>query len=894
MFKPGKIFIISALLIGLFWPSSSQAQLTGKTCRTDNDCSLGQKCENFSCVNRPYIDPTPITTRTEPNPASNLRYCFYQPTDQNRGPSWLGLYLRITNGSPRNVVATPECYPFSPEGLKQCQAAAKSSGVSGCTPLSMARAAALLPEAEEPEVYCDWGHLENCLKVGTVAVSGFILWLMSWFLWGANQLFNMSLQIGILDFHQYVSGSEAINTIWGIGRDLANIFFIFILMYIAISTIIESKGPGWNRLVIELIITALLINFSIILPKVVIDVSNSLANIFYQKMGEPGLNNAPDVAGTLTRGSQIGRIAAGNVGQPSAAPRKVVPGEMTWSTIVLSNLGKGVLIIILVYALLVATYLFLARTVVLIIVIATSSLAFFSRLIPQQLGRLNYWNRWMDALIKEAFYAPIFLFMFYLVLMLASHPIPELGGSGAAPASNNGSAILLTAQAVGGGASSTATVWGLDIIWYLVIVGLAIGSIYVARSMSSWSAFTTKQIMNRGGGWIARNTIGRGASRIAGSEAMTKLRSNRFVGAYLGSAVKGGFDTVANAKFGGAKGFESARKDRATELKRRMDGMSNEQKASFMASLTSKDRGTLYRHGLSDEERTKVEGGAAANAKEGAEKAGREAYDQELARTGNTTAAERAKKEAETAYTSRQTSYISRQRANLGGEEKIKTYTQRIKGAKSADEKIKLLNELSANEKDYKAVVKGLDEQSLAKIKVNPNFSGTGPGSLDVGIKAAINDKIAEADPEVSEKYDKAEKAEREKQAKIEKKDNVEIFKSLLISGAPPAGATLPAGVTDAVSMLNILDKQDIKFFDETTAKTVAQRLPLLRIIGRKMGLPGIVQLMNHPGLTDDEAEEIGNKCKTFTGTGDQKLDNIGRAMNAPGWLGDKILKRGT
>ena len=57
----------------------------------------------------------------------------------------------------------------------------------------------------------------------------------------ASQIFNISLQITINDFSS-LANSEAVKFIWGIGRDIADVFFLFILMYIAIATIIDKAG----------------------------------------------------------------------------------------------------------------------------------------------------------------------------------------------------------------------------------------------------------------------------------------------------------------------------------------------------------------------------------------------------------------------------------------------------------------------------------------------------------------------------------------------------------------------------------------------------------------------------------------------------------------------------
>src|SRR4051812_35738977 len=67
----------------------------------------------------------------------------------------------------------------------------------------------------------------------------------------------------------------AINVTWTAVRDVANMLFIFALLYTAIMTIF-GKGD-YKRTILNLIIAALLINFSLFFTKVIIDAANLLS-----------------------------------------------------------------------------------------------------------------------------------------------------------------------------------------------------------------------------------------------------------------------------------------------------------------------------------------------------------------------------------------------------------------------------------------------------------------------------------------------------------------------------------------------------------------------------------------------------------------------------------------
>lgn len=74
---------------------------------------------------------------------------------------------------------------------------------------------------------------------------------------------------------------------WKLVRDIANIIFIIILVWTGITAIFDLKGGAgttMRRVIPALIINALIINFSLFATRVVIDISNITARIFYSRM----------------------------------------------------------------------------------------------------------------------------------------------------------------------------------------------------------------------------------------------------------------------------------------------------------------------------------------------------------------------------------------------------------------------------------------------------------------------------------------------------------------------------------------------------------------------------------------------------------------------------------
>src|SRR3989338_1077359 len=90
----------------------------------------------------------------------------------------------------------------------------------------------------------------------------FLLWLSALF-------FNALISIGLSS--EMTSTSTFLSNAWTVVRDLSNIFFILILLYISIKTILGLGGHEVKKMIFHVIIMALLINFSMFFTKVVID-----------------------------------------------------------------------------------------------------------------------------------------------------------------------------------------------------------------------------------------------------------------------------------------------------------------------------------------------------------------------------------------------------------------------------------------------------------------------------------------------------------------------------------------------------------------------------------------------------------------------------------------------
>jgi len=105
-------------------------------------------------------------------------------------------------------------------------------------------------------------------------------------LWLVGQIMNAAAGLisGILAHTDFTSAAVVIKG-WEITRDLANMFFVLILLIIAFATILRIETYGMKQILWKLIVAALLINFSLVFCGVIIDFSQILTQFFIDESG---------------------------------------------------------------------------------------------------------------------------------------------------------------------------------------------------------------------------------------------------------------------------------------------------------------------------------------------------------------------------------------------------------------------------------------------------------------------------------------------------------------------------------------------------------------------------------------------------------------------------------
>ena len=342
----------------------------------------------------------------------------------------------------------------------------------------------------------------------------------------AGLILNYVVWFTVVDMSNKIAEIGTIDVAWKTIRDIANMGFIFVLLYAAIRTIL-GIGSDTKKLIVNIVVVAILINFSLFFTKVVIDASNVLAITFYDVI-------AP---GALTMTATTG------LSNSLMRPLKI---ESLWNNPNIANLEGEKLIIIGVMGTivsLIAAFVFFAvaimfviRFVVLIFVLILSPLAFMGFILPQ----LNkYKDQWLDALLGQAFFAPIY-FMLTLIVIAVSRGL--LTGAGGGMAGGNMATALLGPVGSDGNTVLKPTPTSIAIVVnFIIVIALLIASLISAKGWANKAgpgvAGLTKWATGAAGGAtlgmagrFGRGTVGRAGVAIGDSERLKERASKGGVG----------------------------------------------------------------------------------------------------------------------------------------------------------------------------------------------------------------------------------------------------------------------------------------------------------------------------------------------------------------------------
>jgi hypothetical protein len=361
-----------------------------------------------------------------------------------------------------------------------------------------------------------------------------ILKFVSWLTYLSGMLLNTVIRFTVVDMASYISKNGAVTGAWKTVRDISNMGFIFVLLYAGIKMIL-GIGKNVQRLIVTVIVVAILMNFSLFFTKVIIDASNILAMFFYGAM-------APDALTSTSSG----------LADSLLAPLKIqtiwkMPENITADKLFIIGVMGSIVALVAAFVFFAISIMFIIRFVALVFVMILSPLAFMAYILPDL---EKYRDQWWGTLMGQAFFAPIYFMLTWIVLKIVEGISLNTGGTWSEAFA--GELIQYSDQ----GFVATGNI---ELVFtFLVVIALLIATLIISKqyadkshslvkSATGWATSTAGGATFGAAGWAGRRTLGRYGENKKDNEEWKARAAQGGVGG-----------AIARAKLNLAKGASTA------------------------------------------------------------------------------------------------------------------------------------------------------------------------------------------------------------------------------------------------------------------------------------------------------------------------------------------------
>ncbi len=448
--------------------------------------------------------------------------------------------------------------------LPPAPTAASNPGASGAAPV-------LAMAAAQTDDTCGLTNLTGCLMKGVGWIALTIMRLLSLITLLAGALLNFVLLYTVVDMAEHYRDIGAIKISWGMIRDLANMTFIFILLYQAIRTIV-GEGKETQKFVVNMIIAALLMNFSFFFTSLVIDASNLITLTFYKAIVSGDVNEA-NLLQTGLSNAIMKPLNLSSIWNLS--------DNLSGTNLITIGILGSVFTLIAAFIFFAIALMFIIRYVVLIFVLILSPIFVVGSIIP---GMKTYADQWKDALTGQALFAPVYMIITWVVIKIFNSCTFIYGNkmvNGVCTPSTSTLGDALTGSLVekknAAGViiqSAEAGVGNIGLIMnFIVIIAFLIATILIAKKVSDKSGSIVSGMnqwaMKKAGSAsfglvsnVGRSTLGAGFQNIADNEKLKKAAAEGSMSARLAlmAANKGAKSSLdlRGSALGGTLGAGSA------------------------------------------------------------------------------------------------------------------------------------------------------------------------------------------------------------------------------------------------------------------------------------------------------------------------------------------------
>ena len=225
------------------------------------------------------------------------------------------------------------------------------------------------------------GGLINILYLIIRRVLIAILDVFQWFLIPSN----FGGYINFLNFHPGPSNPSLVPQLWSFIKNFANLGIILGMIFTAIATILRIEKFNWKKMLPKLLLIALLVNFSLIIAGMFVDISNYIVNVTVTSSNNISLSNLV-VNCTLC---------------PTVKAFYVLGGG--WDLVRAAGLGL-ILSALFFYQFVGLVFYVISRIITIVICLITSPLAFISFAFP---GGEKVWDFWRKQFQQAIVILPV-------------------------------------------------------------------------------------------------------------------------------------------------------------------------------------------------------------------------------------------------------------------------------------------------------------------------------------------------------------------------------------------------------------------------------------------------------------------------------------------------------
>ena len=380
--------------------------------------------------------------------------------------------------------------------------------------------------------------------------------------------------------------SDFIQQGWGVLRDFANIIFIFVLAFAALSTVLDLGWFDTKKTIKQVIVVALFINFSLFLTNLVVDAGNITARVFYNAVNVEDERSATDENSDFSTDSGLTRKSLSVAVAEKMQPQKFFSEDIFNSSTDIGYFIFMQLVIITVnlviaYTFLSIAFLFVGRIVGLMVAMIASPVAFISTVLPQSFTKQMQgfgWSTWLGNLFSLSFMAPVFLFFLYLILTFLN-------------VNEN-----FVSSGVGNSASAAGKIINLALPIVIILFLLQVAkkttsdlSGKIGTTINNWAGTAVGLAAGAatgGAALLARGTLGAGASALAKSSFADTLRDAKADGNFVTRRLANlGLKSIES----GSKGSWDLRQTAAGSQIAKTSGINFDQKQLGAVGLSTKD-----------------------------------------------------------------------------------------------------------------------------------------------------------------------------------------------------------------------------------------------------------------------------------------------------------------